>query len=159
MAAQEYKEITGEDMVIGIKEIEEIIPHRGDMRMVDEIREYTDTSAVGVKYVRDDEFWCAGHFPGNPIMPGVLQVEALAQTACYVAFKRLSDADRQGMLGYFTTMEKIKFSHMVHPGDKLELHVELIMSKMQLYKFHGIAMVGGKKVAESTFTAVLQKAH
>lgn len=146
-------------MVIGIKEIEEIIPHRGDMRMVDEIREYTDTSAVGVKYVRDDEFWCAGHFPGNPIMPGVLQVEALAQTACYVAFKRLSDADRQGMLGYFTTMEKIKFSHMVHPGDKLELHVELIMSKMQLYKFHGIAMVGGKKVAESTFTAVLQKAH
>lgn len=159
MAAQEYKEITGEDMVIGIKEIEEIIPHRGDMRMVDEIREYTDTSAVGVKYVRDDEFWCAGHFPGNPIMPGVLQIEALAQTACYVAFKRLSDADRQGMLGYFTTMEKIKFSHMVHPGDKLELHVELIMSKMQLYKFHGIAMVGGKKVAESTFTAVLQKAH
>lgn len=146
-------------MVIGIKEIEEIIPHRGDMRMVDEIREYTDTSAVGVKYVRDDEFWCAGHFPGNPIMPGVLQVEALAQTACYVAFKRLSDTDRQGMLGYFTTMEKIKFSHMVHPGDKLELHVELIMSKMQLYKFHGIAMVGGKKVAESTFTAVLQKAH
>lgn len=146
-------------MVIGIKEIEEIIPHRGDMRMVDEIREYTDTSAVGVKYVRDDEFWCAGHFPGNPIMPGVLQVEALAQTACYVAFKHLSDADRQGMLGYFTTMEKIKFSHMVHPGDKLELHVELIMSKMQLYKFHGIAMVGGKKVAESTFTAVLQKAQ
>lgn len=144
-------------MVVGIKEIEEIIPHRGDMRMVDEIREYTDTSAVGIKYVRDNEFWCAGHFPGNPIMPGVLQVEALAQTACYVAFKRLSDDDRKGMLGYFTTMEKIKFSHMVRPGDKLELHVELLMSKMQLYKFHGIAMVGGKKVAESTFTAVLQK--
>ena len=147
------------DMVIGIKEIEEIIPHRGNMRMVDEIREYTDTSAVGVKYVRDDEFWCAGHFPGNPIMPGVLQVEALAQTACFVAFKRLSDSERRGMLGYFTTMEKIKFSHMVHPGDKLELHVELIMTKMKLYKFHGIAMVGGKKVAESTFTAVLQHAQ
>lgn len=144
-------------MTIGIKEIEQIIPHRGDMRMVDEIREYTDTSAVGIKYVRDDEFWCAGHFPGNPIMPGVLQIEALAQTACYVAFKRLNDAERNGTLGYFTTMEKIKFSHMVHPGDKLELHVELMMTKMHLYKFHGIAMVGGKKVAESTFTAVLQK--
>jgi beta-hydroxyacyl-ACP dehydratase FabZ len=157
MAAQEHKEIMVRDMVIGIKEIEEIIPHRGNMRMVDEIREYTDTSAVGVKYVRDDEFWCAGHFPDNPIMPGVLQVEALAQTACFVAFKRLSDSERRGMLGYFTTMEKIKFSHMVHPGDKLELHVELIMTKMQLYKFHGIAMVGGKKVAESTFTAVLQR--
>ena len=143
-------------MVIDIKEIEEIIPHRGDMRMVDEIREYTDTSAVGVKYVRDDEFWCAGHFPGNPIMPGVLQVEALAQTACFVAFKRLSDSERRGMLGYFTTMEKIKISHMVHPGDKLELHVELLTTKMRLYKFHGIAMVAGKKVAEATFTAVLQ---
>lgn len=144
--------------MIDAKEIEKIIPHRGDMRLVDEIREYNDTSAVGIKYVRDDEFWCPGHFPGDPIMPGVLQVEALAQTACYVAFKRMSDEERQGMLGYFTTMEKIKFSHMVRPGDKLELHVELLMSKMKLYKFHGLAMVGGKKVAEATFTAVLQKA-
>ena len=143
--------------MIDAKQIEEIIPHRGDMRMVDEIREFSDSSAVGIKYVRDDEFWCAGHFPGNPIMPGVLQVEALAQTACFVAFNRLSDTERENMLGYFTTMEKIKFSHMVRPGDKLELHVELLLTKMSLYKFHGIAMVGGKKVAEATFTAVLQK--
>ena len=144
--------------MIDAKEIESVIPHRGNMRLVDEIREYNDTSAVGIKYVRDDEFWCSGHFPGNPIMPGVLQVEALAQTACYVAFKRLSEEERQGMLGYFTTMEKIKFSHMVRPGDKLELHILLLITKMKLHKFHGIAMVGGKKVAESTFTAVLQKA-
>jgi len=144
--------------MIDAKEIEKVIPHRGDMRMIDEIHEYNDTSAVGVKYVRDDEFWCDGHFPGNPIMPGVLQVEALAQTACFVAFSRLSEEDRKQTLGYFTTMEKIKFSHMVRPGDKLELRVELLVNKMQLYKFHGIAFVGGKKVAESTFTAVLQKA-
>lgn len=142
--------------MIDAKGIEAIIPHRGDMRLVDEIREYSDTSAVGVKYVRDDEFWCPGHFPGKPIMPGVLQIEALAQTACFVAFARLNDVERANTLGYFTTMEKIKFSHMVHPGDKLELHVELIMKKMSLYKFHGIALVGGKKVAEATFTAVLQ---
>lgn len=143
--------------MIDAKEIEKIIPHRGNMRLVDEIREYNDTSAVGVKYVRDDEFWCDGHFPGNPIMPGVLQIEALAQTACYVAFKRVSPEERDNMLGYFTTMERIKFSHMVHPGDKLELHVELLMTKMKLHKFHGIALVGGKKVAEATFTAILQK--
>lgn len=145
--------------MIGIKEIESVIPHRGNMRLIDEIREYNDTSAVGIKYVRDDEFWCPGHFPGDPIMPGVLQVEALAQTACFVAFKRMNEEERKGMLGYFTTMEKIKFSHMVRPGDKLELHVELLMTKMKLYKFHGIALVGGKKVAEATFTAVLQKAQ
>ena len=143
--------------MIDAKEIEKIIPHRGNMRLIDEVREFSDTSAVGVKYVRDDEFWCDGHFPGNPIMPGVLQVEALAQTACFVAFSRLSEEERKDMLGYFTTMEKIKFSHMVRPGDKLELQVELLMTKMSLYKFHGIALVGGKKVAESTFSAVLQK--
>ena len=54
---------SGGKMIADIKEIEKVIPHRGDMRMVDEIREYSDSSAVGVKYVRDDEFWCAGHFP------------------------------------------------------------------------------------------------
>ena len=139
------------------KQIESVIPHRGNMRLVDEILEYSDTHSVGVKYVRDDEFWCAGHFPGNPIMPGVLQVESLAQTACFVAFARLSEEERKDMLGYFTTMEKIKFTHMVRPGDKLELHVELLMTKMRLHKFHGVAMVDGKKVAESTFTAILQK--
>lgn len=145
--------------MIDAEQIEKIIPHRGNMRLVDEIREYNDTSAVGIKYVHDDEFWCAGHFPNNPIMPGVLQIEALAQTACYVAFSRVSEAERENMLGYFTTMERIKFSHMVRPGDKLELHVELLMTKMKLHKFHGIALVGGKKVAEATFTAILQKAE
>ena len=140
--------------MIDAKGIEKIIPHRGDMRLIDEIREYDDNSGVGIHYVRDNEFWCAGHFPGNPIMPGVLQIEALAQTACFIAFNRVGMTDGKA-LGYFTTMEKIKFYHMVKPGDILELHVELIMSKMRLYKFHGIALVGGKKVSEATFTAIL----
>ena len=93
--------------MIDAKEIETIIPHRGHMRLVDEIREFSDTSAVGIKYVRDDEFWCAGHFPEKPIMPGVLQIEALAQTACFVAFKRMDPVEAAQTLGYFTTMEKI----------------------------------------------------
>ena len=140
--------------MLGAKEIEKVIPHRGHMRLVDEIREYNENSGVGIKYVRDDEFWCAGHFPGKPIMPGVLQIEALAQTACFIALNKLGFTDGNP-LGYFTTMEKIKFSHMVHPGDTLELHVELIQSKMRMFKFHGIAMVGGKKVAEATFSAMM----
>jgi len=141
-------------MMVDAAGIEKIIPHRGDMRLIDEIREFNESSGVGIHYVRDDEFWCAGHFPGKPIMPGVLQVEALAQTACFIALKNLGITDGS-TLGYFTTMEKIKFSHMVMPGDVLELHVELLMSKMRLYKFHGIAMVGGKKVAEAPFTAIM----
>lgn len=143
--------------MIDAKGIEKVIPHRGAMRLVDEIREYNETSGVGIKYVRDDEFWCAGHFPGNPIMPGVLIVEALAQTACFIALSHMGVSDGK-TLGYFTTMEKIKFSHMVKPGDVLELHVELVMSKMRLYKFHGIAMVSGKKVSEATFTAIIDNA-
>ena len=141
-------------MIIDASGIEAVIPHRGVMRMVDEIRELTENSAVGIKYVRDDEFWCAGHFPGKPIMPGVLQIEALAQTGCFLALKHLNITDGS-VLGYFTTMERIKFSHMVKPGDTLELHVELVMTKMRLYKFHGVAMVDGTKVAEATFTAVM----
>ena len=140
--------------MIDAKGIEKVIPHRGAMRLVDEIREYNESSGVGIKYVRDDEFWCSGHFPGNPIMPGVLIIEALAQTACFIALKHIGQ-DNGKTLGYFTTMEKIKFSHMVHPGDVLELHVELVSAKMRLYKFHGIAMVSGKKVSEATFTAIL----
>ena len=140
--------------MITAQEIEKVIPHRGDMRLVDEIREVTETSAVGIKYVRDNEFWCAGHFPDKPIMPGVLQIEALAQTACFLAMKYLNVCDGK-TLGYFTTMERIKFSHMVVPGDILELHVELVMKKMRLYKFHGVAMVLGQRVAEATFTALM----
>lgn len=135
--------------------IEKIIPHRGDMRLIDEIREITDTSGVAIHYVRDDEFWCAGHFPGAPIMPGVLQIEALAQTACFLAFTKLG-IDYTSTLGYFTTMDSIKFSHMVKPGDVLELHVELIAHKLSLYKFHGIAIVSGTKVAEAVFTAIMR---
>lgn len=136
--------------------IEKVIPHRGDMLLIDTIREYTENSGVGIRKVRDDEFWCAGHFPGKPVMPGVLQIEALAQTACFVSFVGLPD-DGTRNIGYFTTMEKIKFYGMVKPGDVLELYVELIMKKMTMYKFHGIAMVNGKKVSEATFTAIMTK--
>ena len=142
-------------MSIDRKGIEKRIPHRGDMLLIDEIRECNETGGVGIRHVRADEFWCAGHFPGQPIMPGVLQIEAMAQTACYIALKSLNAAP--GTLGYFTTMEKIKFYHMVKPGDTLELHIELVMSKMRLYKFHGIAMVSGKKVSEATFTAIMDE--
>ncbi len=141
--------------MVNAEGIEKIIPHRGDMRLIDEIREFNETSGVGIHHVRDDEFWCTGHFPGNPVMPGVLQVEALAQTACFIALHKLGARDGN-ILGYFTTIDKVKFSHIVKPGDTLELHVELLLSKMRMYKFHGIAMVAGKKVAEATFSAIMQ---
>jgi len=141
--------------MIGKDEIQEYVPHREPMALVDEIREYTPTSGVGIHHVRDDEFWVAGHFPQKSIMPGILQVEALAQVACFLVIKDLVANGGEKKLGYFTTMEKIRFFHMVRPGDTLELHVELIAHKMKLYKFRGMAMVRGMKVAEATFSAIM----
>ncbi|MBO4700757.1 MAG: 3-hydroxyacyl-ACP dehydratase FabZ [Alphaproteobacteria bacterium] len=140
--------------MIDIKGIEQIIPHRGDMRLVDEIREFTDKTALGIKYVRDNEFWCAGHFPAKPIMPGVLIIEALAQTACFTVLKSIGNNGGKA-LGYFVTIENAKFTHMVVPGDTLELHIEEIGAKMKLHKFTGNAFVNGRRVATATFSAML----
>ncbi|MBO4480504.1 MAG: 3-hydroxyacyl-ACP dehydratase FabZ [Alphaproteobacteria bacterium] len=140
--------------MIDAKGIEKVIPHRGDMRLVDEIREFTDKSAVGVKYVGKDEFWCAGHFPVKSIMPGVLIIEALAQTACFMVMGSGGNNDGK-MLGYFVSIESARFSHMVLPGDTLELHVEEIAAKLKMHKFVGNAFVNGVRVASATFSAIM----
>ena len=140
--------------MIDAKGIEAAIPHRGDMRLIDEIREYTDKTAVGIKYVRNDEFWCAGHFPAKSIMPGVLIIEALAQTACFMVMKAAGNPDGK-MLGYFVSIESARFAKMVVPGDILELRVEETASKMKLHKFIGNAFVNGVRVASASFSAIM----
>ena len=140
--------------MIDAKGIEAAIPHRGDMRVIDEIREYTDKTAVGIKYVRNDEFWCAGHFPAKSIMPGVLIIEALAQTACFMVMKTAGNPDGK-MLGYFVSIESARFAKMVVPGDTLELRVEETASKMKLHKFVGNAFVNGVRVASASFSAIM----
>lgn len=140
--------------MVDTKGIEAVIPHRGDMRLVDEIREFTDKTAVGIKHITNNEFWCKGHFPAKPIMPGVLIVEALAQTACFTILNAIGNNGGRA-LGYFVTIENAKFTHMVVPGDTLELRIEEIGSKMKLHKFNGTAFVNGKRVAVATFSAML----
>ena len=140
---------------LDIDGIREHIPHRTPMLLIDRVLQIVaDKSAVGVKAVSNGEPFFAGHFPDYPIMPGVLIVEAMAQTAACVACVTLGEETR-GKLVFFTTIENARFRKPVRPGDLLELHVEKVTSKGPLWKFKGVAMVEGKKVAEADFGAMI----
>ena len=134
-------------------EIQKIIPHRYPFLMIDKVViEEAAKRAVGYKAVSGNEPFFQGHFPGSPIMPGVLIVEALAQTSC-VLF--LSRPDLAGKLAYFMGIEKVKFRKPVLPGDYLELRVEVLKAKERFGKVKGEALVGGAVVTEAEFSFVL----
>lgn len=135
--------------------IQRILPHRYPFLMVDKVRDIVpNKSAVGIKMVTVNEPHFQGHFPGQPVMPGVVVVEALAQTAAIVvAISR--DLIEKDMLTYFMSMDKVKFRRMVVPGDMLELHVEQLRGGGKIYKFAGRAIVDGQLCCEAEFTAMM----
>jgi 3-hydroxyacyl-[acyl-carrier-protein] dehydratase len=136
--------------------IQELIPHRDPMLMVDEVLELEPGQrAVARKFVRDDEFWCQGHFPGQPILPGVLMSEALAQTAGIVFASK--NTERAGGNVYLVGMDKMRFRKMVRPGDVLELEINLIEERHRMWTFSGTARVDGKRAATGTFMATIDR--
>lgn len=140
--------------MIDIREIQNHLPHRYPFLMVDRILELDKgTKAVGIKNVTVNEPFFMGHFPGNPIMPGVLIVEALAQLAGLLAF--LSGI--QGDAVYFMSIEKAKFRKPVVPGDQLRLEITTLHQRANVWKFSGNARVDEKIVAEAEFTAMVLK--
>ncbi len=105
-------------------QIEALLPHRPPFLLVDEVDELEPgVSCVARRTLRDDDFWFAGHFPGNPVMPGVLIVEALAQTATVAA---ASAGDAAGKIGLFAGIDKVRFKRLVKPGDTMRLEAEII---------------------------------
>lgn len=132
-----------------------MIPHRYPMLLVDKVRDIVpDQSAVGIKAVTINESFFQGHFPGRPIMPGVLIVEALAQTAGVLAVHSLG-LQGSGKLVYFMSIDEAKFRAPVEPGCLLELHVEFVQKRATVCKFAGKAMLDGKVAAQANFTAMI----
>lgn len=142
--------------VIGIKEIMNYIPHRYPFLLVDKIIDFiSGESATGIKNVTMNEEFFQGHFPGEPVMPGVLQIEALAQTACVLVIKSLGEKAPKNPGILFTTIDKVKFRKPVVPGDRLELHVKIIKSKLSIYVIDAYGIVDDQKVIEAEFSAML----
>ncbi len=140
---------------ISILEIMDRIPHRYPMLLVDRILEYVpNETAVGLKNVTFNEPFFNGHFPGNPVMPGVLIVEAMAQTAGILVVHSMGQSGT-GKMVYFMTIESAKFRKPVVPGDSMHIHVQCIKSRGNVYKFRGEAKVDGVLCAEAEYSAMI----
>lgn len=140
---------------LDINEIKECLPHRYPMLMIDRVIDLKlGESAVGIKNVTCNEPFFQGHFPTKPIMPGVLIVEALGQTAGVIVAKTMN-IENSGGLVYFMSMDNIKFRKTVEPGDTLHLHVTKDKSRGNIWRFKGKAYVDGVLVSEATFMAVI----
>ena len=132
------------------KEIKKIIPQREPFLMIDEVEEYTPgEKAIAYKNVDINEWYFKGHFPGKPIMPGVLIAESLAQAG---AIAILSMEENKGKNALFAGIDKMKFKKMVVPGDRLKLEVNIIKRKGPIGVGEGIATVNGNLVAKGEFT-------
>lgn len=132
-----------------------ILPHRYPFLMIDHVRDIDPgKSAVGIKNVTFNEPHFQGHFPGHPVMPGVLVIEAMAQTSAVLI--GASRGITEELMIYFTTVDKAKFRKTVVPGDVLELHVEVTRAGSRIGKFAGRAIVNGELAAEAEFSAMLQ---
>ncbi len=131
------------------------IPHRYPMLMIDRMKDVIlDHYAIGIKNVSGNEQFFQGHFPNHPVMPGVLIIEAMAQTAAVLVVETLGP-DAAGKLVYFMTIESAKFRRPVVPGDQLRLLVVKERRRANVWKFHGTGTVDGASVAEATFAAMI----
>ena len=140
---------------LDILEIMELIPHRPPFLMIDKVVEMVQRkSAVGIKNVSIDEPFFIGHFPKRPVLPGVLIIESMAQTAGVLVVESLGKEAR-GKLVYFMTIESARFRKPVFPGDQVRLEVSALRSRGPVWKFSGKAIVENQTMAEAVYSAMI----
>lgn len=141
--------------VIDIERIMEMIPHRYPFLLVDRVLDVKKgESAIGIKNVTANDNFFQGHFPQRPVMPGVLIIEAMAQTAAVLVVSTLGP-ESEGKLVYFMSVDSARFRRPVVPGDRLELHVTKERSRGNVWKFRAEGRVDGTLVAEATYAAMI----
>ena len=134
------------------EEIKGILPHREPMLLVDEVEKGEDGAAHGIYRVRGDEWFLQGHFPGNPVVPGVVLCEIIGQASCV-----LLSSDMENVTPYYTGMDKVRFKHPVYPGDTLEITATIDKQKPPFYFIKGTAKVDGKLCVSGEFSFALMK--
>lgn len=131
------------------EDIKKIIPHRDPFLLIDEILEMSEDKVVALKHVRPDEYYFKGHFPDEPVMPGVLIIESIAQAGAVCV---LSRPEFKGRTAYFARIEDARFKHKVQPGDELRLEMTLGTIRGTIGKGEGRAYLGDKLAASATMT-------
>ena len=140
---------------LDIAQVMRAIPHRYPFLLIDRVEDVVpDHSAIGVKNVTINEAFFAGHFPNHPVMPGVLMIESMAQTAAVLVVETLGP-EEAGKVVYFMSIEGAKFRKPVQPGDQLRVHVTKERHRGSVWKFSAVARVNGASVAEATYAAMI----
>ena len=141
--------------LLNLEQIKEIIPHRDPFLLIDEVEEMEPgVRVVAKKYLKPDEYWFQGHFPGQPVQPGVLTLEMLAQAGAVCA---LSLPENKGKTAFFGGIDKAKFRRMVRPGETLTREVEFIKTRGNIAVGKGVATVDGERAASCEFTCIIGK--
>jgi 3-hydroxyacyl-[acyl-carrier-protein] dehydratase len=146
---------SGKGIQIGVQRIMEMIPHRHPFLMIDRVVDVVaNLRATGIKNLSINESFFQGHFPSRPVMPGVLVIEAMAQTAAVLVVHTLGP-EAEGKLVYFMSVDNARFRRPVFPGDQLAVHVIKQRNRGNVWKFEGRAKVGENLMAEAVFAAMI----